>query len=187
MFEMEKKRFGDKCNSVINTNKNDKSGVKVGGIFRAICVRPDGTIRWEDTAENLVVNVGLNHILDVVLLSGTQDTTWFVGLTNGSPTPASGDIMTSHSGWTENANYSGNRKAYSAIRTNQTVSNSASKAAFAITSNTQTLGGAFINTDTSGTAGILLCCAAFSGGNKAADSGDTVNVQYDFSAADDGV
>jgi hypothetical protein len=28
--------------------------------------------------------------------------------------------------------------------------------------------------------------AAFSGGNKSADSGDTLEVQYTFSAADDG-
>ena len=37
-----------------------------------------------------------------------------------------------------------------------------------------------------GSTGLLLCVAAFSGGDKSADDGDTLNVQYDFSAADDG-
>ena len=35
--------------------------------------------------------------------------------------------------------------------------------------------------------GILVAVAAFTGGDKSADDGDTLNVQYDFTAADDGV
>lgn len=180
-------KLGDSCKADVVKNTGNNTGVKVGGIFHVECLDKNGKLKWEDMAENLVVLAGLNHILDVVLLSGTQDTTWFVGITNTSPTPANGDTMGSHAGWTENANYSGTRQAYIATRSNQTVSNSASKASFEITTDTQTIGGAFINTNTSGTSGTLLCCAAFSGGNKLADSGDTINVQYDFTAADDGV
>jgi len=166
-----------------------KSKVKLGGIFTIKCFDKEGRLKWEDTAENLVPNVGLQHILDVVLESGSQVTTWYVGLTEGSPSPAAGDTMSSHGGWTEEASYSESvRQTYTSTRSNQTCSNSASKASFSINADSQTIGGAFICSDDtkSGSTGTLLCCAAFTGGNKSADDGDTLEVTYEFSAADDG-
>lgn len=165
-----------------------RSRAKLGGVFTITCRNKNGRVKWTDQADNLVVNEGLNHILDVVLLSGTQDTTWFIGLTDGTPTVAAGDTLASHAGWVEVTAYSeGTRQAYSGTRTGQQVSNSANKASFSINANGTTMGGAFLTGVNSGTAGTLLSVAAFTGGDKSADSGDTLEVTYNFSAADDGV
>jgi len=168
-----------------------KSRIKVGGHFVMECRGPDGKLKWRDTIENLVVNVGLQHILDIIFTgAGGQVATWYLGLTTGSPSPAAGDTMGSHAGWTEYVNYSeGTRPAFAETRTGQQVDNSAAKAAYSINGAGGTVGGAFLTSDStkSGTSGTLMSCGALSGGNRSVTSGDTVNLQYTFTAADDGV
>jgi hypothetical protein len=162
-----------------------KDGFKIGGKFFVQCFGPDGKLKWEDEAKNLVTNEGLNHILDVVLHAAAQETTWYVGLTDGTPTPAAADVMTSHAGWTEVDAYTGDRKEYDeAAASSQSITNSASKASFAIDADSTTIGGAFLTAAATGTADILLCVAAFTGGDKSADNGDTLEVTYTISAAD---
>lgn len=162
------------------------SGAKLGGVFSVQCYDSQGNLKWADTAKNLVTNVGLQHILDILFVSATtQIDPWYVGLTSGTPNVAAGDTLASHVGWTEVTAYADSRKAYVDVRSAQSVTNSASKASFAINATT-TIGGAFLASVASGTAGTLLCGAAFTGGNKSADSGDTLEVTYTFSAADDG-
>lgn len=166
-----------------------KTQARFGGRFTVECYGADGRLKWRDSFHNLVTNVGLQYLLDAGLLGGAQVSTWYVGLTDGTPTVAAGDTMASHAGWTEVTAYSeATRPAYSASRSGQTVSNSATKATFSVNA-TATVGGAFLASDSTkgGTAGTLLCAGAFSGGDKAVANGDTLNVQYDFSAADDGV
>jgi hypothetical protein len=162
-------------------------GIRPHGRFIVECRDPRGRLKWREIAENLVVDEGLNYILDVMFLSGTaQIDPFYVGLTGSTPSPASGDTMGSHGGWTEVTAYDEtNRQEYVDSRTNQTVSNSGSVAAFTINSDGTTIGGAFLVSDNTvgGTSGTLLCASAFSGGDKSADSGDTVNVTYDFSAS----
>lgn len=157
--------------------------VKFGGVFEITCYRK-GKLLWRDTAFNTVVNVGLQHILDVIFSGSSQVTTWYVGLTASSPSPAAADTLASHSGWTEFTAYSGDRKEWVEVRSSQSMDNSASKAAFTISSDSQTVGGAFICSAASGTSGTLMCVAAFTGGNKSGlDTNDVLNVQYTFSAA----
>jgi hypothetical protein len=164
-----------------------KNGVKVGGVFHVVCIGPDGKIKWEDEAKNLVTNVGLQHLLDVLLGGGTPVSPWRVGLTSGTPTVAAADTLATHGGWTEVTNYTeGSRQEYVEVRSGQTMSNRASPANFSI-NGTVTIGGAFLASAASGTSGTLLCAAAFTGGNKSAGNGDTLQVTYTFTAADDGV
>lgn len=159
--------------------------VKFGGFFTIECVRR-GQILWRDTAFNLVCNVGLQHILDVTFCSGSQVTTWYVGLAGSSPSPAAGDTLASHGGWTEFTNLSSARISWGMTRSSQTVSNS-SALSFTINADTQTVGGAFVCSAASGTSGTLVCAAAFSGGNKSGlMTNDVLNVTYSFTAADDG-
>lgn len=168
----------------------EKQGVKVGGVFEFKCFGPDGKLKWQDTAKNLVTNEGLDHILDILFKSGIQVDPWYVGLTDGTPTPAAGDQLTgTHAGWTEVTAYTeGARQAFvDGAVSSQSVDNSASKASFSINANSTTIGGGFLaSSATTGANGDLLCVAAFTGGDKSADSGDTLEVQYTFSAADDG-
>jgi hypothetical protein len=53
--------------------------------------------------DNLVVNEGKNHILNTQFNSGSQVTTWYMGLINASgySAIAATDTMASHGGWTE--------------------------------------------------------------------------------------
>ena len=165
-------------------------GVKLGGSFFVQCFDRQGILKWEDVAENLVVTEGLNHILDILFAGDASANPnidpWYVLLADGTPTVAAGDTLASHGGWVEVTAYAGTRKEYTDVRTGQTVSNAASKASFAINSDSTTIGGAGFASVTSGTGGTLLSAAAFTGGDKSADDGDTLEVTYTFSAADDG-
>ena len=162
-----------------------KDGFKVGGFFDVICYDPDGNIKWQDKAKNLVTNEGLDHILDVVLHAATQETTWYVGLTDGTPTTDATDVMTDHTGWSEVTAYTGDRQEYvEAAASSQSIDNSASKASFSINADSTTVGGAFLTAAATGTADVLLCVAAFTGGDKSADNGDTLEVVYTISASD---
>ena len=167
-----------------------KSGIKLGGVFEIACFGPDGNEKWRDTAKNLVVNEGLDYILNTVLKGGTQSDPWYVGLVDGTPTVDAADSLTgTHGGWTEVTAYSeGTRQEFvDGALSSQSCDNSGSNASFSISSDSTTIGGAFLADDsTTGANGTLLCVAAFTGGDKSADNGDTLEVQYTFSAADDG-
>lgn len=163
-----------------------KSNIRIGGYFTVDCYGPDGELKWTEVAHNLVTNEGLDHLLDVLLGGATQSNPWYVGLKE-SGSPAAGDTLLSHPTWSENSNYTGTRKEYvEASATSQSVTNSANKASFSIDTDTQTINGAFLASVTSGTSGVLLCAADFSSA-KSLDSGDTLEVTYTISAADDGV
>lgn len=173
-------------NKVESILQNPKQGFRIGGVFDVVCYDPEGKIKWRDQAKNIVVNKGLNDILDVVLHNSTQTTKWYVGIKN-SGAASSTDTLATHSSWTENTNYTGNRKEYNeAAATNQSITNSANKATFGINADSQTIAGAFLASVNSGTSGLLLCVADFSSA-KSADNGDTLEVTYTISAADDGV
>jgi hypothetical protein len=133
-------------------------------------------IAWEDEIDNLVVTEGRNHLLSVAFKGGTQITSWYVGLTGGSPTVAAGDTLASHGGWTEATPYSGNRPALTlGSVSGGSVDNSASKASYSINA-TATVGGAFIASAASGTTGTLYGAGAFTTGNRSVLSGDTLDV-----------
>lgn len=147
------------------------------------CWRPDGSLRWREEVPNLVVNEGLNDLLDKYFKGSTYTASHFVGLTQGSPTFAAGDTLASNAGWDEFTSYSGNRKTFTpGTVASQSVSNSASAAVFAITGS-GTVGGGFLCTVNTGTSGILYGGAAFSGGNRTVDNGDTLTVTATATAA----
>jgi hypothetical protein len=168
-----------------------ESGVKLGGIFDSVkCFGPDGQLKWEEQAKNLVVNEGLDYLLGILLKGSTPSDPLYIGLIDGSPTIDAADSLTgTHSGWTEVTAYTeGTRQEFvDGALSSQSCDNSGSKASFSINSDSTTIGGAFLADDsTTGSNGTLLCAAAFTGGNKTADNGDTLEVQYTFSASDDG-
>ncbi|MEF8794760.1 MAG: hypothetical protein V5A50_13950 [Thiohalorhabdus sp.] len=180
-----------------------KAGSRLGGQARAPIGLADNTVvhgHWhllawdenghlvrEDAWDNLVVDEGLNHILSVVLAGGTQITSWYIGLTDGSPTTAAGDTMGSHSGWTEVTAYSEtNRQDWVAGSVgSQSVDNSGSKASYSIDTDSKTIGGAFLVSDNTkgGTSGTLYSVGAFSGGDLTLNSGSTLDVTATFTTS----
>jgi hypothetical protein len=139
------------------------------------------------SAHNIVVNVGLDDLLDVYLSGGSQDSTWFVGLTEDDPTFAATDTLASHAGWTEFTDYDEtNRVALvDGGVSSQSLDNSASPAQFTSSTNGNSAGGAFLAGVNTGTSGILYGGAAFSS-NKAVDAAETLDVTATFTAADSG-
>lgn len=161
-------------------------GLKAQCIYTIECFGPDGKLKWKDTAKNIVVNVGLDEILDKFWKGSGYTAAHFVGLTDDAPTTAAADTMPSHAGWTEVTIYDeGTREALVlGSVSSQSVDNSASKASFAINA-TDVIGGAFIAiSSTKGeTASILMSVAAFTEGDKNVDNGDTLNVTATITAA----
>ncbi len=143
------------------------------------CYDITGKLKWRETIFNLVVNVGLDEVLDKFWKGSTYTASFFVGLTDGTPTVAATDTMSSHAGWTEITAYSESVRQTLTLGTvaSQSVDNSASKAAYSI-NGTATVGGAFVTTNNTkaGTTGILIGAGAFTGGDKSVSNGDTLNV-----------
>jgi hypothetical protein len=162
------------------------------GKFTIQCYNKDGKLKWEDENHNLVVNTGLQYMCGTGLTSVTQITAWYIGLygAGASNTPAAGDTMASHAGWTEVVPYSNATRPACTFATATTANpsvatNSASVAAFNINA-TATVGGAFLvsNNTKSGSTGTLFSAADFSSpGDRSVVSGDTLNVTYTLSLA----
>lgn len=144
------------------------------------CVGPDGTVKWVEDGYNLIVDTGINDALDKWLKGSSYTAAFYVGLTSASPTPAAGDTMSSHGGWTEVTAYNESVRQTLTLGSvsSKSVNNSASKAVFTISTNSTSVGGAFLTTNStkSGTSGTLISVKAFTGGNKTADANDVLNV-----------
>lgn len=168
------------------TNQRAKISLKIGHRYDVECFDSNGKLKWVDYIDNVVVNVGLDEILDKFYKGSTYTAAHYVLLTDSTPTVAAGDTMASHAGWTEDQNYSEGVRQTLTMGTvsGQSVDNSASKASFSINGST-TIGGACVTTDNTkgGTSGILIGGAAFTGGNKTVGSGDTLNVTVTAQAA----
>ena len=156
------------------------------------CVGPDGKVKWVEEFDNLVTNVGLDDNLDKYLKGSTYTASWYVGLTSATPTVDATDTVASHVGWTEFTNYTEGTRVALQLGTvsSQSVDNSGNKAAFSINTNSSSIGGAYLvgnhanaNVKGNNTDGTLYGVGAFTGGNKSADSGDTLNVTVTCTAA----
>lgn len=162
------------------------AGVGFRNTYVVECHDKDGRLKWREEMQNLTVNVGLDEILDKFWKGSTYTASFFVGLTDGTPTVAAGDTMASHAGWAEVTDYSESVRETLTLGSvsSQSVDNSASKAVFSVTG-TATVGGAFITTNNtkSGTTGILIGAVAFTGGDKSVSNGDTLSVTATLTAA----
>lgn len=172
------------------TAKGVHESLNATGKYVVECYDKDKNLKWVAESKNLVVNVGLQYMAGVALTSTAQITSWYVGLYGAaaSNTPAAGDTMSSHAGWTEDTTYSNATRvaATFAAATNanpSVVTNSASKAQFDI-NGTTTIGGAFLTSGSvkGGTTGTLFSAADFaSPGDRSVVSGDILLVTYTFS------
>jgi len=160
--------------------------LKLGGVFVAECYDKHGNKKWEDKFHNIVVDVGVEHTLDVLFAGGTQVNPWYTGLL---ATTAITSTMTSTDISEATECSDANRPAYVDARTVKSVSNTLNKSTFTIDKDGTTVEGAFLisSEDFGSTAGTLLSGGVFTGGTKVGDSGDKIIVTYTFTGADDGV
>ena len=189
---IEKTKATDVVSSGLTCNTKAGEVAQATGLFEIKCHDKDGNLKWQAESKNLVVNAGLAYMAGSALTSVTQITTWYLGLygAGASNTPAAGDTMSSHAGWTEVVAYSNSTRVAATFVTATTanpsvVTNTASPAVFNI-NGTTTVGGAFLTSGSakSGTTGTLFSAADFgSPGDRNVVSGDTLSVTYTFSLA----
>ena len=189
---IEKTKATDVVSSGLTCNTKAGEAAQATGKYHVECHDKDGNLKWTAESKNLVVNVGLQYMAGSALTSTTQITTWYLGLygAGASNTPAAGDTMASHAGWTEVTAYSNANRvtatfvAPSALNPS-VVTNTASPAVFNI-NGTATVGGAFLtsNDTKGGTTGTLFSAADFgSPGDRSVVNSDTLSVTYTFSLA----
>ncbi len=155
-------------------------------VYEVECYDRHGNLKWRDTVHNLIVNTGLDDILNQYYKGSAYTAAHYIGLTDGTPTVAASDTISSHAGWTEVTSYTETvRQTFTpGTVSSQSVDNSANKATFSINA-TVTVGGIMLATDNTkgGTTGILVGAGAFTGGDKALASGDTLNVTLTATAS----
>jgi len=161
------------------------SHLRVGGTFEGQIVR-GGEVIEEFADSNLVVNEGLNKLLDVMFHADTQISTWYLGLFEGNYTPTAtltaGTVAataTECTAYDEAARPQYNEAAASA----QSITNSGNRATFTFNA-TKSVYGAFLisNSTKGGTVGTLFAAARFSTA-KNVEAADELLLTYTFDAA----
>jgi hypothetical protein len=189
---LEKSKATDLAIGSVTQGGLSVEAANAGGVFTVQCYDKDGNLKWETSKHNLVVNQGLQDMNAKYFKGSSYTAAWYIGLygAGASNTPAAGDTMASHAGWTEVTAYSQATRPAATFGTATTANpsvqtNSASPASFSI-NGTTTVGGAFLTSDNTkgGTTGILFSAADFaSPGDRSVVSGDTLSVTYTFSLA----
>jgi hypothetical protein len=178
--------------ATVQRNGGMTEAAEAHGVYHIVCYGPDGEEKWSEVIDNLVTTVGKNFALTTYLTgSGYTVTGPYMGLIGAvsyTTGPASGDTMSSHSGWTEaggtNApTYSGNRPTMSFGAASAGAITTSAAVVFSITG-TGTAKGVFVVTSTGAvntkddTNGTLYSAGLFSGGDRSVGNGDTLNVTY---------
>ena len=167
----------------METEKN--LGLALENTWEIVCIGADGQEKWRELNDNIVVNVGLNDILDKYFKGSSYTAAWYVGI-KGAGTAVAADTVSSHSSWSELTGYSQAARPTVTLGSvaSQSVDNSASKATFTINA-TATVAGAFIITDNTkgGTSSGTIYGVVDFGSARSVISGDTLEVTVTLTAA----
>lgn len=154
-------------------------------------INPDGSLDREGTIDldlhahgNGQTTAAVNDMLEVYFRTGTQKTTWYMGLVDNASFSgfSVSDTMSSHAGWQESSDYSETTRptwtpgaaAGGAVVNSSTVN-------FSINA-TKSIKGFFVtsNSTKAGTTGILFTTAAFDQGVQSLVSGQTLKCTYTY-------
>ena len=175
--------------AALASNRSMEEKADAHGQYFVQCISPAGSVRWEDTADNVVTTVGKNAALDAFLAGSTYTAACYIGLINvNANLAAAGDTMASHAAWlevgtTNDPHYTAPRKTPSWSAAAAGAKATSVAASFAITSS-GTVGGCFLVFGTGAvstidnTSGVLYSAGAFTNGSKPVSNGDTLNVTY---------
>ena len=183
----EKSKSSEKISGDVVRKEGFVEGLSSGGVFTITCIDKDGHEKWVNIAPNLVVNTGLQSMNTQFFTGSAYTAAWYIGLVNGtsaSTTFSGGDTLATHTGWDENTDYVGNRKAASfgaaTLADPSNINNSASAASFTMNASAN-IAGAFLANVASGTSGLLFSAADFQApGDRSVVSGDVLNITYSF-------
>ena len=142
-------------------------------VWTMVAKDPQGNVKWSDEGKNLIVNTGLDYLLENDLVASTL----YIGLIDGAPTVAAGDTMSSHSGWTEITDYDeAARQAWGQGSASGGVITNASVVTY--TDVVGTVGGGFLGTVATkgGTTGTLFSVKASDEGNRVLIAPNTLDI-----------
>lgn len=200
IMEKEVLNVQDSCGATVLRGSAFIEQLRAKGIYHAKCFDKDGNFKWEDTAKNIITDVGANQLLDSAFGAGPVAGP-FLGLISSvgyTGIPLVGDTMSSHATslhvWVEAGNGS-NFPLWSTPTSNARVAVSfatatgrskalSAVASFVIATTGGTVKGPFMVFGTgavatnNSTAGVLLSAGVFSGGDKVLAVGDTLQVSW---------
>ncbi len=168
-----------------------KDKTAVGGVFHFEQVR-DGKVIDEWDEHNIVVDEGLNHILDVGLSNGSQNTTWYVGIFKNNYTPVAGDVASTFAGSGVANEIVATTDVSETVRETWTdggvsaksVDNSASPASYTAAAGLSIYGAFLISNNTiGGLTGTLFAASKFAA-VRTLIATDVLNITYTLTAAD---
>ena len=161
---------------------------RVGGVFTFEHIR-DGKVIDTWQSENIIVNQGLNYILDSALSNGTVIPTWYIGLFKNNYTPLSTETMALFPGAgvgnESTTEYSESTRPLwnDTGASSQSISNSTNPAVFTFTAGVTIYGAFLASSSTKGaTTGTLLSASKF-GTSKTMASSDQLNIGYTITAS----
>jgi hypothetical protein len=149
-----------------------------------------GKLLWTIEEHNIVMNGGLNNLIDTCLLGTAPETDFYFELAGGSSTFAAADTPSSHAGWTENQDYDeATRQVWTGVRSGQNVTNSASPAVITVTTGSTFGGAALVSSNIKGNnaAGVMFSGVNASQGDQVLGAGGSLSMVYSITGADDGV
>lgn len=173
------------CAADLVINKDGHLGcVHPKTMYKFECRDKHGNLKWSEEVPNLVVDVGLNDILDKYLKGSTYTASHFVGL-KGAGSVLAADTMAVQASWSELTVYSNaTRPGFTpGSVASQSVSNTASKATFSINSSGAVAGAFLVDNNTKGGSTGVLYGAADFGATRSVASGDTLNVTVTATAS----
>jgi len=172
---------GLKINSNITAmvKQHGKDNVRIGHEFDFRCFRK-GLEIWREKFKNLVVNAGLDYALEAAYTSSSM--TLYCGL-KGAGTVVAGDVLSSHSNWSEITNFSESGRPLLTFGTVANQSVTAGGITFSITATTA-IAGALVagNITKGGVTGTLVGAGDFSSTRNVLD-GDTIIVTVSATAS----
>ncbi len=183
--------------NIIAPNNGDisKSKARLKGIWEIEHVSPSRGFCEKFSAHNIVVNEGLDYLLDVGLSGGVANATHYIGVFKGNYTPVA--TATAATIVTDSTEVVATTDVTATARvqwveggvSGQTITNSASPAVYTF-NGTMTIYGLFLisnatmPTPPAGTK--LISCVRFPSSRNVVAT-DTLNITYQLSAADDGI
>lgn len=172
--------------SSIQTPKAPAILMRVGGKFQIQHIR-DGKVIDEFESKNIVVNQGLNYVLNTALDGLAEQTAWYIGIFSGNYVPLATDTAaTIAASATESAAYtSATRPVWTPPAggsTAQEIDNSASKATYTMNASATIYGAFLVSSNTiNGTTGVLFAASQFSA-PRSVVTNDQLLITYAVSA-----
>jgi hypothetical protein len=166
-----------------------KQKTKVGSHWDFTCYNSEGNLKWKEEYDNLVVNEGLNDLLQKYFNGSSYTAAWKIGL-KATGTVSAGDTQASH-GFTEITAYSTAGGATSAgLRPTAVLASASSQsvvtstaAVFSVIASASVAGG-FLTTGTTvaGDGGVLYGAGDFTA-IRTVINGDVINVSLTLTAS----